>query len=130
MIRQRNNIRSLVLYAGDLLATVLAFLCAYWFRGILPQDSARILYPFSWYLNLLWPILPIWSLLFFLMELYRYWRGPGFWKETWMVIKAVFFSSFLLGFFVFALKYQFVSRIFILSFALCAPVLGNRAWNG
>jgi len=118
MVKQRNKIRSLALYAGDLLATVLAFLCAYLFRGLFPQDSYAALLPFSWYLNLFFAIIPIWSLVFYLLELYRFWPGPGFWKETWMVFKAIFICSFLLGFFVFALKYVFVSRIFIFSFAL------------
>jgi exopolysaccharide biosynthesis polyprenyl glycosylphosphotransferase len=123
MIRNRNKIRTLLLYAGDLSATGLAFLCAYWFRGVLPQDSIRILFPFSWYVNLFWAVVPIWSLLFYLLGLYRYWRGPGFWKETWGVLKAVFLSSFFLGFFVFAAKYQFVSRIFLLSFAVFDVIL-------
>ena len=117
MIRQRNRIRSLALYIGDLVATVSAFLLAYGFRGAFPEDLYASLFPLSFYLDLFLPILPIWSLIFYLMELYQYWRGPGFWKETWKIFSAVFISSFLLGFFVFALKYQFVSRIFILSFA-------------
>jgi exopolysaccharide biosynthesis polyprenyl glycosylphosphotransferase len=118
MVKQSNRIRSLALYIGDLLATILAFVCAYLFRGIFPEDSYAALFPFSWYLNLLIAIIPIWSLFFFLLELYRFWQGPGFWKETWRVFKAVFISSFLLGFIVFAFKYVFVSRIFIFSFAL------------
>ncbi len=123
MINQRNKIRSLVLYFGDLLATGLAFLCAYWFRGALPQDSQRILFPLAMYLNLIWPMLPIWSILFYLKGLYRIWQGPGFWKETWEILQAVIISCLLLGFTVFALKYHFVSRIFIVSFALFDLVL-------
>jgi exopolysaccharide biosynthesis polyprenyl glycosylphosphotransferase len=117
MVKQRNRIRSLALYAGDLFSTVLSFFLAYGFRGTFPEDSYPYLFPLSWHLGLFWAILPIWSVIFYLMELYRYWRGPGFWKEVWMVFKAVFLSCFLLGFFIFALKYQFVSRIFLLSFA-------------
>ena len=123
MVKQPNKVRSLALFILDLLAIGLAFLCAYGFRGLLPQDSSRILYPFSLYLSLLWVIFPTWSLLFYLMELYRDWRGPGSWKEKWVILKAVFFSSCLLGFFVFALKYHFVSRIFIISFAFFDLVL-------
>ncbi len=123
MVKQRNNIRSLSLYIGDLFGTLLAFFLAYGFRGALPDESFPYLFPLSWHLKLLLLIFPIWSLIFYLMELYRYWRGPGFWKETWMTVKAVFFSSFLLGFFVFALKYQFVSRIFLVSFSFFDLVL-------
>jgi len=118
MIRQRTKIFAFCLYLGDLGATVLAFLSAYWLRGMFPQESYGPLFPFSLYLNLLWAILLLWSLLFYLTGLYRFWRGQGFWKETWGVFKAVFISSLILGFTVFALKYQFVSRIFIFLFAL------------
>jgi len=115
----------LVLYMGDLLATGLAFLCAYWFRGALPQDSVHILFPFFLYSKLLWGVFLIWSILFYLKGLYRVWQGEGFWKEIWAIIQAVFISCLLLGFTVFALKYQFVSRIFILSFALFDLVLAT-----
>ena len=118
MLKQRTRIFTFFLYLGDLGATLLAFLCAYWFRGIFPQESYASLFPFSWYLNLFLAIFPIWSILFYLIDLYRDWRGLGFWKETWGISKAVLISSLLLGFTVFALKYQFVSRIFISLFAL------------
>lgn len=123
LIKQRNRIRSLALYGGDLSSTVLAFFLAYGFRGAFPDDSFPYLFPLSWHLNLLWPILPIWSLIFYVMELYRFWRGPGFWRETWRVFKAVFLSCFVLGFIIFALKYQFISRIFLVSFAFFDLVL-------
>lgn len=118
MLKQRTKIFIFFLYLGDLAATVLAFLCAYWFRGIFPQESYAKLFPFAWYNNLLLAIFPAWSFLFYLMGLYRNWRGQGFWKETWELFKAVFIPSLLLGFTVFALKYQFVSRVFILLFVI------------
>ncbi len=117
MVNQRNRIRSIAILIGDLIATILAFLCAYAFRDAFQEVYQVILYPLSWYLSLLWLILPLWAFVFYLLGLYQFWRGPGFWKEAWMVFKAIFISSFLLGFGVFALKYQFVSRIFILSFS-------------
>ena len=116
MVKHRNRIRNLALFVGDLSSTILAFFLAYFFRDAFPDKSMPYLFPLSWHLNILWPIIPIWSLVFYLMDLYRYWRGPGFWKEVWMVLKAVFLSSLLAGFIIFALKYQFVSRIFFLSF--------------
>ena len=100
------------------MANVLAFLLAYGFRGTFPDTPGRILYPLGWYLDLLWIILPLWAFLFYLTGLYQFWRGPGFWKETWAVFKTMIIASFLLGSGVFAIKYQFVSRIFILSFAI------------
>lgn len=118
MINQRNKIRSLVLFLGDLIATTLAFGGAYLLRGALPEESYAALFPFSWYFILLWPIFLTWSILFYLMGLYRSWRGPGFWKEIWGVFKALFISSLLLGFTVFVLRYHFVSRLFIFLFIL------------
>jgi exopolysaccharide biosynthesis polyprenyl glycosylphosphotransferase len=117
MLKQRTKIFTIFLYLGDLGATLCAFFSAYWLRGAFPQDSYAILFPFSQYFNLFWAIFLIWSIVFYLLGLYRSWRGQGFWKETGSVFKAVFISSLFLGFAVFALKYQFVSRIFILLFA-------------
>ena len=123
VVTDQNKMRSLALYILDILAIFCAFLGAYWFRGVLPQDSIRILFPFSMYLNLLWLILPIWSLSFYVMGLYRYLREAGFWRESWTILKAVFLSSVLLSVLVFGLKFQFVSRIFFMSFAALDLVL-------
>ncbi len=123
MIRQRTQIRFLLLYLGDLSATFLAFLCAYWIRGVFSQESYSILFSLSWYLKLLLVVLPIWSILFYLVGLYRYWRGLGIWKETRAIFKAIFLGSLILGFFVFAFKYHFVSRIFIFLFAVLDLIL-------
>jgi exopolysaccharide biosynthesis polyprenyl glycosylphosphotransferase len=123
MVRQRNKIRNLALYAGDLFSTVLAFLLAFVFRGAFPDESFPYLFPFSWHLSLLGFILPLWPLIFFMMGLYQHWKGPGFWRETWKVFKAVFLSCLIVGFIIFSLKYQFVSRIFFLSFAFLDLVL-------
>jgi exopolysaccharide biosynthesis polyprenyl glycosylphosphotransferase len=118
MIKQRTKILAFFIYLGDLGATLIAFLCAYWFRGTFSQESYAALFPFPRYFNLLLAIFPIWPLLFYLTGLYRFWQGQGFWKETWGIFKGVFLSSLFLGFTVFALKYQFVSRIFIFLFAI------------
>ena len=118
MLKQRTRIFAFFLYLGDLGAVLLAFFCAYWLRDVFPQESYATLFPFSWYLNLLLAVVPIWSITLYLTGLYRDWRGEGFWRETWGIFKAVIISSLFLGFILFALKYQFVSRIFISLFAL------------
>lgn len=118
MINQRNRIRALGIYLGDILATVLAFFMAYALRGAFPEEAYARLFPLSMYLNLLWIILPLWSLIFYLVGLYNYWRGEKWLKEAWKIFKAIFLASLALGFFVFAFKYQFVSRIFISFFAV------------
>jgi exopolysaccharide biosynthesis polyprenyl glycosylphosphotransferase len=116
MIEQRKKIFTNILYAGDLGATLLAFGLAYSFRGGFPSLGFADLFPFVWYLELLWIIFPVWSLTFFACGLYQFWRGPGFWKEAWGVFEAVFVSFFILGFAIFVLRYQFVSRIFLFLF--------------
>lgn len=116
MIEQRKKIFTNILYAGDLGATLLAFGLAYSFRGGFPSLGFADLFPFVWYLELLWIIFPVWSLTFFACGLYQFWRGPEFWKEAWGVFKAVFVSFFILGFAIFVLRYQFVSRIFLFLF--------------
>ena len=117
MLKQRTKIFVFFLYLGDVGAIFLAFLCAYWFRGIFPQESYASLFPISWYLNLLLAVLPVWSITFYLVGLYRDWRGQGFWKEAWGIFKGVIISSLFLGSILFALRYQFVSRIIIFLFA-------------
>ncbi len=123
MINQRNQIRSLGIYAGDLIATVIAFFGAYAIRGIFPTDVYAPLFPLSQYLPLLLLILPIWSLVFYLTGSYQYWRGEKWGKEIWKIFKALLISFLILGFLVFALKYHFVSRIFIVLFALINLIL-------
>lgn len=123
MISQRNKIRAIGIYLGDLLATVLAFLGAYALRGSFPEEAFARLFPLNMYLDLLWLILPLWSLIFYLVGLYNYWRGEKWLKETWRIFKGIFLSSLALGFFVFAFKYQFVSRIFISLFAVSDLIL-------
>lgn len=123
MISQRNKIRAIGIYLGDILATILAFFAAYGLRGAFPEEAYAKLFPLSMYLNLLWIILTVWSLIFYLAGSYNYWRGERWLKETWKIFKAIFLSSLVLGFFVFAFKYQFVSRIFISLFAISDLVL-------
>lgn len=118
MISQRNKIRALGIYLGDILATVSAFFVAYALRGTFPEEAYARLFPLSMYINLLWVIIPVWSLSFYLVGSYSYWRGERWLKETWKIFKAIFLSFLLLGFFIFAFKYQFVSRIFISLFAV------------
>jgi exopolysaccharide biosynthesis polyprenyl glycosylphosphotransferase len=118
MLRQRKIIFAFVLYLSDSVAMLLAFFCAYWIRGALPPGSYAKLFSFSGYANLLLAIFPVWAIVFYIIGLYDFWKGREFWKEIWDICKAIFIASLILGFAVFVLKYHFVSRIFILLFAL------------
>jgi len=129
MIKHRTTIYSFFLLVGDFGATFLAFLLAYLLREAFPQASYAVLFPFYWYANLFLTIVPIWLFTFFSMGLYEFWRGPGFWKEFWKILKALLVSFFILAFLIFVLKYQFISRIFLLFFfignVLFVPVFRN-----
>jgi exopolysaccharide biosynthesis polyprenyl glycosylphosphotransferase len=116
MIQQRTKIFRWTLLFGDLFATFLAFGVAYLLRDAFPQERYSILFPFSWYLSLLPLIFPIWAIVFYASGLYRFWKGPSFWQEIWALSKALLIASLVLGFGVFALKFVFVSRIFLLIF--------------
>ncbi len=116
MIQQRTRIFRWILLFGDLCATFSAFGVAYLLRDAFPQERYSILFPFSWYVNLLPLILPIWAIVFYALGLYRFWKSPGFWREAWSLFKALSIAFFLLGFAIFALKLVFVSRIFLLIF--------------
>jgi len=118
MISHRTKIYSIFLLIGDFAAAILAFLLAYLLRETFPQKSYADLFPFFWYANLFLTIIPIWGITFFSMGLYEFWRGPGFWKESWKILKALLVAFSILGFLIFVLKYQFVSRIFLLFFFL------------
>jgi len=117
MLKQRTQFFSLTLYFGDLTATFLAFFLSHAIRRSLPIDLYAEVFPFSLYLSLLWPTILIWGFIFYAFGLYQSWRSLGIWRETWLVFKAVLISSFLLGFLAFALKYDFVSRLFWVLFA-------------
>ncbi|MBP1713168.1 MAG: Undecaprenyl-phosphate galactose phosphotransferase [Deltaproteobacteria bacterium] len=123
MLRQRTKIFSLILYFGDLTATLFAFILSYVIRRFLPITSYAEVFPFALYLDLLWPTILIWSIVFFGLGLYQSWRSRGFWRESWLVLKAVLIASLLLGFVAFALKFEFVSRLFWVLFAFLDVVL-------
>lgn len=123
MIAQRNKLRALGIYSGDIAATISAFFLAYALRGALPEEAYARLFPLGMYINLILVIIPTWSCVFYLSGLYANWRGESLIKESWKILKAVLISALILGFFVFALKYLFVSRIFIAFFALSDFIL-------
>jgi exopolysaccharide biosynthesis polyprenyl glycosylphosphotransferase len=123
MIKHRTLVFRYFLFLGDFGATVLAFLLAYLLRGALPQIADRELFPFSWYAELFLIIIPVWALVFFFMRLYEFWRGTGFWKEWGKIFQALLMSFFILGFFLFLGKYQFVGRIFLFLFFLFSVLL-------
>jgi len=123
MIKQRTRVFSFFLLLGDFGAIALAFFLGYSLRGTFPQISYADLFPFFWYAGLFLIMIPCWALIFFAMGLYEFWRGTGFWKESWTIFKALLISFLILGFIIFAGKYQFVSRVFLLLFFAFSVIL-------
>jgi len=123
MITQRTRIFSFFLFLGDLGATALAFSAAYLLRTFFPPASYAELFPFSWYATLFPAIFPFWSLAFYTAGLYEFLEGISFWEETWKVFKSLLASFLFLGFIIFAARYQFVSRAFLLLFFIFSAVL-------
>ncbi len=123
MIKQRTRVFSLFLIFGDFGAIALAFFLAYFLRGSFSPISYADLFPFSWYASLLLAMTSIGAFIFYAMGLYEFWRGTGFWKESWRIFKALLISFLILGFIIFAAKYHFVSRVFLFFFFTFSVIL-------
>lgn len=118
MIKHHTAVHSFFIFLADLLAILVAFLLAYSLRGGFAYFAFEQIFPFPMYVDLLVAIFPLWFLSFYSFGLYQYWRGPGFWNEFWTGFQAILLSFLVFGFIIFFLRYQFVSRIFLLFFFL------------
>lgn len=110
------------LYAADLASTLGALSAAYLVRSeVLPKlFPARLteLYPFTWYLVLVGPIVVIWTGLLFVSGAYRSKRTSGLKDETLLVGKIVLGGTVLLTILVYGLRLDFISRPFLPLFAV------------
>lgn len=118
MIQQKHRIAILVYALAESSVTVVSFLLAYLIRDQLPWPYFGTLLPFSKYVGLLLLVVLLWNGLSILMQ----WHGTGIAEDRLEVIKdsgllvisgAVFISAM-----IFVLKYDFISRSFVVIFAL------------
>ena len=107
------------MFISDLLVTILSFFIAYevrasgWFAGHLDP-----LFPLGQYVILLVFIVPIWAFLLYSFKSYFPYSPPSAWAELWKVFQVVFLGGLILGTIVFAFKFQYISRLFAMFFAI------------
>jgi exopolysaccharide biosynthesis polyprenyl glycosylphosphotransferase len=122
MLKQQARSVAASLYAADLTSTLAALAAAYLVRSeLLPRffpDRLTPLYPFTWYLVLVGPVVVIWTGLLFLAGAYRSRRTSGLKDEALLVGKIVLGGTVLLTILVYGLRLDFISRPFLPLFAV------------
>src|SRR5262249_22898462 len=117
MIKKKNRIAYLAYSFVESSITVVSFLAAYLVRKQLPSPWFGPLFPLSDYLGLLLVIVLLWNFLFALGR--TGWKSAA--SDPSRVIKdvalTVLTGSVLIGAAIFVLKYDFISRPFIVIFA-------------
>lgn len=120
MISQKKKIISLTFFFFDILITTLSFFIAYWIRGSLYKGG---LYPLKTYLWLLLIIIPLWSMIFPFMGLYRIERPYSIKTEIWRLLKAVILGTLILESIIFMMKFTYISRLLIGFFGILNFIL-------
>lgn len=122
MLKQQARSVAASLYAADLASTLAALAAAYIVRSeVLPRffpERLTPLYPFTWYLVLVGPVVVIWTGLLFVAGAYRSRRTSGLKDETLLVGKIVLGGTVLLTILVYGLRLDFISRPFLPLFAV------------
>lgn len=122
MLKQQARSVAASLYAADLTSTLAALAAAYIVRSeLLPRffpERLTPLYPFTWYLVLVGPVVVIWTGLLFLAGAYRSRRTSGLKDEALLVGKIVLGGTVLLTILVYGLRLDFISRPFLPLFAV------------
>lgn len=118
MIRQKHRIAILVYALAESSVTIVSFLLAYLIRNQLPWPYFDTLLPFSKYVGLLVLVVVLWNGLSILMQ----WHGPGIAKGRLEMVKdsglIVVLGVVVISAMIFVLKYHFISRSFVVIFAL------------
>ena len=113
MIQQKAQVRSFILLTIDILIIVFAFEIAYFARFSLldsTSPSLRVFQEYSWVMNF---CIPVWTFLFYYFEFYRPYGSYGILGLSSRIMKANVLGMILLGTFIFVMKLEDVSRIFI-----------------
>lgn len=123
MLKQQARTVAAVVYAADLATTLVALPASYLVRSeVLPRLFPGLfpteLFALPLYLTLVGPIVVIWTGLLFLLGAYRSRRTTNLRDEVTLVARAALYGSVLLTLVVFAFRWDFISRFFLLLFAL------------
>jgi exopolysaccharide biosynthesis polyprenyl glycosylphosphotransferase len=118
MLKQQARAIAAVSYATDLGVILAAVPAAYWLRSELFPYLFPRLYPtglvgFSLYLVVVGPLVVLWSLLLYLSGAYRSRRTLGLKDEVSMVARVSFFGTLVLTLVVYAARWTFISRSFL-----------------
>ncbi len=121
MIERRRQIEGVVKLVGDVLATGVAFLFAYWLRFVVEiQPVTKGMPPFQKYLQLLPVVLVLFPTVFYFQGLYHRRRIRSRFDESMRVTVAVFLATVLLtaGLTFYRPENFTYSRLFIAIFAV------------
>jgi exopolysaccharide biosynthesis polyprenyl glycosylphosphotransferase len=118
MLRERAKLVSQFLFFSDIVITILSFILAYWARQALFSEKVGQLFPLVQYLQLLPIIILVWAFFLHFHKIYKSYRTLSLFREFWDLFKVTFCSGLCLILFIFAFKYQFVSRLFIGTFLI------------
>lgn len=117
MLRERARVIGRLMFMVDMVLTILAFFLAYFLRNAYLSQYFGHLFPLSQYSNLLIILIPIWGFLFLFFNPYCSFRTSSLVKEVYQLFKIIFSGSLILTLWLFLLKYDFVSRLFVSFFA-------------
>lgn len=115
-MRERARLVAQLLSAADMSALVLAFFSAYWIRNAM-YGASRGELDLLLHARVLFVALPVFALVFYYSGLYGSYRLHSLLSELVQIGKACSWATLILITLAFVLKYQFVSRVFLLAFA-------------
>jgi exopolysaccharide biosynthesis polyprenyl glycosylphosphotransferase len=121
MLKERNRLLRKVQVFLDIGITALSFFVAYLFRSYADLYLLPIA-PISYYLFLLYIILPLWAILLYYNRAYESIRTQSLFETLWPVLKTVFAGGVILMTVLFVFKLQFISRALILLFLFSSAV--------
>ena len=128
MLKQKARAIALGVLLTDLALTALSLPVAWWLRqGILRHTLPGLfplpLVPLEQYLLLLFFILPLWGLLLSVAGFYRSHRTLPLGEEMWGTARVAFGGTAILVLLIFGLRFDFVSRWFLVLFGFLNFVL-------
>ncbi|MEK6801201.1 MAG: sugar transferase [Nitrospirota bacterium] len=117
MLRKQSKVVDVLQYLCDVIALITMFLCAYWVRDtLLSSFHTGHLVPLRRYLELMVPIVGMWSLVLYYYGLYEAHRAETLRLELKKLLKVAGVGTLISGTLAFTLKLDFTSRLFIVLF--------------
>ncbi len=123
MLRQRAKMIAWFVFVGDLVLLTASFFLAYFLRDWGFAETYPRLYPLTSYIWMLLVILPVGTCCLYYFGLYKSQRTNPIWRESGNILVAILLTTLLLGTFIFALKVQYISRLFVGIFGVSAFLL-------